>query len=281
MNSHWLRRHLPEGAPARTPRLLLWLSGCAGDVGALRERIRGVDVEYDGRTFIGSTLFREGGFEEPEIEFCAGRLRALGAPVLLDIGANLGWHTLRWATLLPHATIHAFEPAPGSRARLQRNLERNDLLGRVRVHEAAVSSTTGHASFHLAADDAYGSLVPPDRSPVAGRVDVPVTTLDEFVWRQGLEHIDLVKIDVEGVEHEVLEGATRTLHAMKPDLLVEIYEGQRAAPKAADVVASLARLGYRAYVFQEGSAAPFTTHRDWYYNYFFTVGAAPAARAGT
>jgi len=142
--------------------------------------------------------------------------------IAFDIGANVGAFACALATLAPDGKVIAAEPSPATAAALRRTLVMNGLDGRVAVHEAAVGAAPGRARFHAEATHTAGShllhagTMAPERLTT---VEVPVTTVDTLA--AGLERLDLIKIDVEGFETEVLDGAVATLARFRPVVLAE------------------------------------------------------------
>jgi FkbM family methyltransferase len=232
--------------------------------------VHGVAIEYDLSSVVGRALLLEGGFEDAEIEFFLRRLRAHERPVVVDVGANIGVHTLRFAAGVPGAHVHSFEPSPETRARLLANVERNGLGSSVTVEPLAVSDAPGRARFYHCRDGAFSSLRDTGRQELADAFDVEVTTLDAYVEARAIGRLALVKIDVEGFEDQVIAGGRRTLEALRPDLFVEIYGGHSSNPAPERTVAAVCALGYRAFVLEGGEAVPYVRHSDERYNYFFT-----------
>jgi FkbM family methyltransferase len=167
---------------------------------------------------------------------------------VLDVGASRGQFALLAADLFPAARIICFEPLPGPRESIA------TVLGdRVELVEAAVGAGSGRAGINISARDDSSSLLPIGERQEAefpgtgtsGTLDVPVTTLDESL-ASGFERPCLLKIDVQGFELAVLEGATGTLARVDEALIecsfVELYEGQ---PLADEVVAKMSRSGFR------------------------------------
>jgi FkbM family methyltransferase len=128
--------------------------------------------------------------------------------VVLDIGANLGLYSIRQAGRVgPGGRVYAFEPNPNVASRLERNLLLNRVYN-VTVIPKAVYSITGNVSFALnPRSSCAGMVVETTGSPRSHVQEREAVTLDDFVQSASINHIDLLKIDVEGGELEVLRGA--------------------------------------------------------------------------
>ena len=118
-----------------------------------------------------------------------------GITVIFDIGANVGDVTFRMLEMFPKATIFAFEPCSSTFVRLR---DRTMLEIVPEYHEMNPHVQT------------------------AGTEGISLTRLDKFVEEQGISHIDLVKIDVEGAEYEVLSGGQRALCTMVDIVFCEL-----------------------------------------------------------
>ena len=136
-----------------------------------------------------------------------------GDGVFLDVGANLGLFSLLLARHHPERVIHAFEPNPSTYAALQANLARNGCL-HAHAHARAVAAQEGEIVFEAnPVDRATTHIVMENGSPSGGApvVRVPGVTLDAFAGREHLDAIALLKVDVEGYEELVFQGAERLL----------------------------------------------------------------------
>lgn len=126
--------------------------------------------------------------------------------LFVDVGANAGYFTLLWANALPSNKVISFEPSPRNVHLLESNVKTNGFDDQVRVIAAGAGSASGEFSFDPGPEQQTGwggfSL---DASK--STIQVPVTTLDSQID----ETIDLLKVDVEGAELWVLEGARRLL----------------------------------------------------------------------
>lgn len=152
--------------------------------------------------------------------------------LFIDVGANVGVYTL-WAASLGAAVI-AVEPAPAAIAQLRANVALNPIAN-VAIVEAAVTDSPGRASFTANAA----------MSHLGGTATVDATTLDAVL---GDRHAAGVKIDVEGAERLVLEGAGRALAEHRIDVLQVEWNGMSTflLQEGREPVAALLREnGYR------------------------------------
>jgi FkbM family methyltransferase len=135
----------------------------------------------------------------------------------IDIGAFSGVYTLLACRANPQLRAVAIEPNPASMLKLRRNIEVNDLQSRVTLVDKALSNAPGRARLGIPATDVTAASLLCEESELR-TVEVEVTTGDEVV---GDLPIDLVKIDVEGLEPEVLRGMSRTVAAHHPAIIAE------------------------------------------------------------
>lgn len=143
-------------------------------------------------------------------QFCRDNLAS--ESVVVDIGANIG---LTSGIFSQYASrVHAFEPSPKVFPLLKANVKFNQLRN-VTVHKLAVGATTG--TVHFAGGSAFGYMTSDEKSPV-----VKLDTLDNLVAKLKLTRLDLLKIDVEGYEHDVLAGARETIKRFKPTIYMEL-----------------------------------------------------------
>jgi FkbM family methyltransferase len=177
-----------------------------------------------------------------------GQVLALAQPgdVVFDIGAHLGKYVVGFADRLQgQGTIVAFEANPVTAAHLDEIVSLNGLSDLVRVVHAAVGQQAGILSMTIHGDgcDAAQSLA----AGAGPAVEVRMTTVDRFVEESGLVP-RLIKIDVEGYELKVLEGARQTLLEHAPVVCCEIHPRQLDAlgASAPAVERFLADAGYDA-----------------------------------
>ena len=184
-------------------------------------------------------MIKQGQFENQRAAYVHDHLKP--EDVFVDIGANIGFFTVIAAKC--GAMVYAFEPEEGNYRRLLRNLKLNGLdEARVKTYSCALGSETGQAVLHRSLTDNYGrvSLVS-EHSPDG--LSVPVRRLDDILTSFASRHV--VKVDVEGAEVQVLDGALGAIGKMPPGSvwLVEIHVG--VGVQVAAVVERFTRFGYR------------------------------------
>lgn len=131
--------------------------------------------------------------------------------VVLDIGANIGYYSLYVLPVV--AAVHAFEPDPRPRAALERNLRDHP---NAHIHPQAVGRSNTKGVF---VSEPHSELSHLSGNSAAG-CEVDVVTVDSFVHANRL-HVTGIKIDVEGWDIDVIEGALTTLETQAPLLLTE------------------------------------------------------------
>lgn len=162
---------------------------------------------------------------------------------IIDVGANIGLVSLVLARRFPDREIHAFEPNPTTFETLKANVARNRAT-KVSCHRYAVSDADGTVMFDN--DPIKRGTASISRDGGGHVAEVPATTLDSFVAKQGIDAIGLLKIDVEGYETLVLRGAQRVLKEIRPAIYFEVCPDltERAGFGAADPANMLIEAGY-------------------------------------
>jgi FkbM family methyltransferase len=167
---------------------------------------------------VGFYLLIDGVYEGQAIDFVLERLKP-GA-VFIDIGANIGVFTLPAARRVdPAGCVIAIEPSPRVFPYLERNIALNELSNVRSIQCAAYDRDTGGVPFYEAPVDHFGmgSLGAQFHNEP---VPVLCRTLDHILKEQGIERVDVIKVDVEGVEAAVFEGAKELLTGANPPLIV-------------------------------------------------------------
>lgn len=169
--------------------------------------------------FVGATIARERQYES----YVARELRQLLSPgtTFVDIGANIGYFSLLAAVLInPQGRVIAFEPKPDNCELLRLSIAEND-FDNIEVHIKAVADKAGTLSFSSGGADSNGRIM--NDSEVASQPfplpTVEAVTLDEALG--DLDHIDVVKMDIEGAEPRALEGMGEIIKKHRPIIITE------------------------------------------------------------
>ena len=195
----------------------------------------GETIQLYFREDLGRQVLFTGGYEEREIaELCK---YILAGGTVFDVGANIGLSALEFARSAgPQGRVFAFEPHPDTAARLRDNLAQNAITSTT-IIQAAVGAAAGQVTFHESAHPTLSSasVIPPD---LVRSFDVPVTTVD-IAWAEaGKPVVCALKIDVEGGELEVLQGARELLQRDHPAVLLEAWGAAQLDPIHALLIAA-------------------------------------------
>jgi FkbM family methyltransferase len=198
---------------------------------------------------IGLPIVRDE-YERDEIEFVRRRLKP--GDIAVDVGAHIGFFTIVMADLVgPGGRVFAFEPFDSNAELLERSITENRFEERIVFERAAVGATSGSArlTFPVETLNSGGAYLLRDGTgPLTGNLErrVALVALDEFRLPRPIRFI---KMDVEGAEPQVLEGAKRLLQSDRPVLLAELHptQLQRASGVSPEeFLAQLRGVGYRA-----------------------------------
>ena len=164
---------------------------------------------------------------------------------VIDIGANVGQFAVASAKIFSGVTIHSFEPLPEAVKTLTKNVS---TFHRVHVHATALGerrakmtlhvNSHSHSSSILALGERHRRAFP--RAREISIIEVPVSTLDDEMSFVSFERPVLLKMDVQGYEPRVLEGATETLKRVDYVLLEAsfrpLYEGEKTFMEIAEMM---------------------------------------------
>ncbi len=189
-------------------------------------------------------LFEQGEWFEEELSF----VRSLLKPGMntIDIGANYGVYTTAMARAVsPHGRVMAFEPTSAVASCLAQSLELNALTKIVCLEQMGLSNRNTSAELILHDNPEMNHLGDPqsERSDAA-REMVQVRALDTVVSPSSLTHVEFLKIDAEGEEENILEGAENLLHTLSPLVMFEFKHNEQLNTSLID---RFIRLGYHPY----------------------------------
>jgi FkbM family methyltransferase len=139
--------------------------------------------------------------------------------IILDVGANVGQTTASYRQLFPKSSIWSFEPFPETYNALKKVTDKSPKSYAV---NAALSDTVGDAYLNVGAGSLTNSLL--QRETHSGTVKVQTDTIDNFCRVTNIPSVHILKIDVEGAESKVLDGAQFMLsHRLIQAIFLEVY----------------------------------------------------------
>jgi FkbM family methyltransferase len=205
------------------------------------------------KTGSGSLIYYQGYSERETADFMMRFLRP--GMTLIDIGAHIGEYTL----LAAHAVgesgqVHGFEPQPGIFPILRDNVQMNRLRN-VTLNCKAVSNSIGEVEFEVFSEPSISSIRKQVASASAEQlVKVATISLDVY-WSQQDAKIDLIKVDVEGAEKLVFEGAEGLMSLPASTAPVWLFEYSPSAYAgfgylASDLLNLLSRHNYQVWQYE-------------------------------
>lgn len=208
-------------------------------------------------------LIHEGVYEPTETTLFLQQLRP--GMTVVDIGANIGYYTLLAARAVGSTgAVHAFEPEPQNFAMLTENVRINK-YNHVTLQHAAVSDSIGTLTVyfdeHVRVKSSLSRKNLETETSIKS-VDVPAMRLDDYLQQQGIENVDVLKVDVEGAEALVLAGAERVLQQPHLKIFMEFWaeglKNMNADPR--QLLEGLVQRGFRLHRVDEthGSVQPIT-----------------------
>ncbi|MGF7160103.1 FkbM family methyltransferase [Rhodoligotrophos appendicifer] len=183
----------------------------------VKSRIKNRDVAF----FVSNELdsiqkFHRAGvfYEMDELELISQHFKG---GTFVDVGANIGNHTLYALLALDATKVIAFEPLPLAFSILEINIATNQLGDRATLRQMGLSNTDTLASFTSPTNNLGGSRLL--ERPDAG--GIKIGRGDDYLKD---EKVDFIKIDTEGFEIQVLEGLVQTINKNKPVIFVEVED---------------------------------------------------------
>jgi len=142
----------------------------------------------------------------------------------IDIGSNKGDFSLLAAKIVEDTgAVLAFEPELDNCHWMRRSMELNG-YNNITLYDIALGDTNEPTQLYLGEKSGWHSLIPSTLNPDQGTIDIQMRALDDVLGDIECKHVDMIKIDVEGAELKVLEGAKSTLSNNKEIiLLIDIH----------------------------------------------------------
>jgi FkbM family methyltransferase len=141
--------------------------------------------------------------------------------IVLDIGTNIGYVSLRCSQAASQGRVFGFEPSSHNFAKAKKNMALNPSISNLTINRIALGSLPGEISLKSGNLHNRGmSSVVTSAEPLAEMVKV--LTLDDWFRENKLPKVDLIKLDVEGFELEVLKGGRWVIDTFRPKLFIEV-----------------------------------------------------------
>lgn len=220
--------------------------------------LEGTDIfVYTGSSMYEAVLRRDG-FDREEFSFLKQNLRK--GDVFIDVGANIGFYTVFAARLVgKEGNVISFEPSKRDFELLQKNLAHNK-FSNVVSFKIALSNYNGKGKFLISGGNAtdvstLSDSFYNDKVKVETIEDVEVKTLDCIVDNYDIKKINIIKVDAEGHDLFVLEGARNSIRKFKPIILVEVSSQnlKNAGHSIEDLISIFGSLNYQIYYFVDNN----------------------------
>lgn len=173
-------------------------------------------------------------------------LLSADAQHILDVGANIGWYSVRFAKRYPQSQIYSFEPLPLTYSFLEKNVVLNDVEDNVKCFNFGLSDASGSFEYYVAPGaGTNASLLNLVNSDKAKKVVCLTQTIDQWCSNNDVCP-DFIKCDVEGAELLVCRGGTEVLTANQPLIFAELLRkwSKPFGYHPNDMLSFLSRLGY-------------------------------------
>lgn len=177
-------------------------------------------------SYIERQVYFYGWYEKALIEAFIALTSGAGRTTILDVGANIGSHSIYFARFFK--TVQSFEPNPQLWPKFQRNIALNNLRN-VTLHTVGLGDRDGELPFFNIANGNEGlgtfSTAEQYDQPLSKAGAAVVRTGDAYLHEIGCSRVDAIKIDVQGFEPQVLTGLRETLRRDRPVVWIEIGAG--------------------------------------------------------
>ncbi len=222
-------------------------------------------IKVNPQRYIGNKIFWRGAHEWDIIFILSKLLKK--TDIVFDVGANIGEISLHSASLVSQGKVYAFEPVSMIRKELQNNINLNPHLKNITIIHQGLGDKINSLPIYHESTEKYNegifSIYP--ENPLSSECieNIQINTIDNILNEQKINRVNLIKIDVEGHELMVLQGAKNTLLKYKPYLIIEISQKniETAKYKAEDILFFLNQLGYKNFyiIKTRGKLKPFTS----------------------
>lgn len=168
--------------------------------------------------YMTNEIITDGLYEFKIIKFVLDILEKMSQPVVLDIGANIGNHSLAFSTIAEK--VYSFEPTPLTFSVLHKNVVNNNIKNIMTINKG-VSDVEKNSLIHINTIGNLGSTSIEVDSPNSKSEEISLITVDGFVEESGIKKVDFIKMDIEGHEIHALKGMTKVISMFRPVVMME------------------------------------------------------------
>jgi FkbM family methyltransferase len=190
----------------------------------------------DIESYIEREMYLFGDYEGLEIDQFLANIGEAPRRVLLDVGANVGTHSLQFARHFQQ--VHSFEPNPSLWPAFKRNVSLNQLHN-VTLHNVGLGAEDADLPFYSidSRNHGMGTFLAEEQydRPLKCVGYSRIAHGDRYLHAHGISHVDAIKIDVQGLESSVLRGLRVTLETPRPAVWFEFGTGTRDSARAGEL----------------------------------------------
>lgn len=194
---------------------------------------------------LSAELLVFGYHERDTTEFISKYLRK--NMVCLDIGANIGYYSTLYSKIIGKGgLVLAIEPSPLNFRYLKKNLEFQK-FSNSKLYNCACGDKNGTVNFQVDTRTNKCKVVSKNIKPDSNTeiIAVPLRTINDIVEEIKVNRIDFLKIDVEGYEMKVLEGAWQSIRKFKPTIQIELHINRLGESVTKEIINRLKKEGYK------------------------------------
>jgi FkbM family methyltransferase len=206
-----------------------------------------------GRDSLQSGLFWSGEHYEKGLDQLIKSVVKPGDTVF-DIGAHIGFYTILLSKLVQsNGKCYSFEPQKNLHEMIVKTLDLNDISNTIPFN-VPLSDKSGKIKFFQTVDQSHSSVssIVSESEAVGSSYELDCISLDEFILQNNIEEIRLIKIDAEGAEAMILNGAKNSLNnKIIRNFLIELHEEQLVSlgSSCAEVISCLEEQGFEVFYF--------------------------------
>jgi FkbM family methyltransferase len=178
--------------------------------------------------------------------------------VVFDVGANIGYYSVIMSKLIgPNGMIHSFEAATAAFNRLKEHINVNHCKNTI-IYHSAISDRNGQCIIYCADNANTGESSLKSFDGFKKKETVSCFTLDSYIEKKNINKVDFIKVDVEGAEMLVIDGAMSLLKRHRPTIMLEINPSYlfRMGANTDNLILTMKHAGYNMYCFDQGILKP-------------------------